>query len=86
MVLTTSLTTAVSFVGTAISPIFSVASLGLYAALCILMDWVLTVTFWPATMALYERICSWWYVRCCRTCCKRDIMEEEREEREAAER
>ena len=70
MVLTTSLTTAMSFVGTAVSPIFSVASLGLYAARCILMNWVLTVTFWPATMALYQRISDWWYLCCCRRCCR----------------
>ena len=44
MVLATSVTTAVSFVGTSISPIFSIASLGIYAALCILMNWLLTTT------------------------------------------
>ena len=72
MVLATSITTAVSFLGTAISPIFSIASLGMYAALCILSNWLLTVTFWPATMALHRRASVWLAAKCaskCPCCC-----------------
>ena len=53
-VLATSLTTAMSFVGTALSPLFPIASLGVYAAFIVSVMYVLSISWWPCAVLIHE--------------------------------
>lgn len=46
----TSLTTAAAFLATAISPIMPIAAFGIYAAICVLMNYALAMTMLPAVL------------------------------------
>ena len=68
-VFNTSLTTAIAFFATGISPIMPLAAFGTYAALAIIMNFLLMVFWWPAVMMVWElhlrgaRLCG-----CCFLC------------------
>merc|ERR1711968_219093 len=49
-VLNTSLTTAMAFVGTGISPLMGFSTFGWFAAICIILNYVLVITFTPAAL------------------------------------
>jgi len=53
-VFNTSFTTAMAFVSTGISPIMSIATFGWFAATCIIMNYVLTVTWFPSVIMVKE--------------------------------
>jgi len=53
-VFNTSFTTAVAFIATGVSPVMPVAAFGYYAAIAILMNYVLAVTFLPASFIIWE--------------------------------
>ena len=65
----TSLTTAAAFLATAISPIMPIAAFGIYAAICVLMNYILAMTFLPAVLIWHEK--GW---KCC-TCSRKEIVE-----------
>ena len=50
----TSSTTCVAFMSTAISPIMPIASFGWYAAIGVLLNYVLAVTLFPCTLMVYH--------------------------------
>jgi len=50
----TSLTTAVAFLATGLSPIMPISAFGIFAALCVIANFALSVTFWPAAVVVYE--------------------------------
>jgi len=68
-VFNTSLTTAIAFFATGVSPIMPLAAFGTYAALAIVMNFLLMVFWWPAVMMVWElhlrgaRLCG-----CCCVC------------------
>jgi len=53
-VLNTSVTTAIAFCATAITPVMPISSFGIYAAIAIVMNYVLTITFFPLVVHMYE--------------------------------
>ena len=53
-VLNTSLTTAMAFVGTGISPLMGFSTFGWFAAICIVMNYVYVITFTPAALLIRE--------------------------------
>ena len=50
----TSFTTAIAFFATGVSPIMPLAAFGTYAALAIVMNYVLIVFWWPSVMMVWE--------------------------------
>ncbi len=54
-VFNTSFTTAMAFVATGVSPIMSIATFGWFAATCIVMNYVITVTWYPAVIIVKEQ-------------------------------
>ena len=65
----TSLTTAAAFLATAISPIMPIAAFGIYAAICVLMNYVLAMTMLPAVLIWHHNSS-----KCC-TCSRKEIVE-----------
>ncbi len=63
-VFNTSFTTAMAFVATAISPIMPISTFGIYAALCIVLNYIMVVTITPTAILVYEVHVSKWY-NCC---------------------
>eukprot|EP00945_MAST-04E_sp_MAST-4E-sp1_P001572 g1572.t1 len=57
-VLNTSLTTAMAFVGTGISPLMGFSTFGWFAAICIILNYVLVITFTPAALLVQEMYIS----------------------------
>ena len=53
-VFNTSFTTAMAFVATAISPIMPISTFGIYAALCIVINYVMVITLTPCAVLVYE--------------------------------
>mmetsp|Transcript_47970 Transcript_47970/g.133829 ORF Transcript_47970/g.133829 Transcript_47970/m.133829 type:complete len:367 (+) Transcript_47970:880-1980(+) len=53
-VFNTSWTTAMAFFATAVSPIMPISTFGIYAALCIIMNYVFVMTLTPATIIIQE--------------------------------
>jgi len=53
-VFNTSFTTAVAFLATAVSPIMPISTFGIFAALCILMNYLFVMTLTPATIIIQE--------------------------------
>jgi len=51
----TSFTTAIAFCATIASPLMPVASFGIFASLCILVNYVFTITIGPAILIIHER-------------------------------
>ena len=66
-VFNTSFTTATAFFGTAVSPVMPIAAFGVFAALAIVMNYVLVCTWWPAAVLVHEI----WFGRArgCGCCC-----------------
>ena len=64
-VFNTSFTTAMAFVSTGISPIMSIATFGWFAATCIVMNYVITITWYPAVIIVKERYVDYWWRRKC---------------------
>lgn len=66
--LITSFTTACAFFATALSPLAEVASFGIFAALCIIFDYLLVITWLPAIVVYYHNN---WELKpnCCCACC-----------------
>jgi hypothetical protein len=60
-VFNTSFTTAMAFVSTGISPIMSIATFGWFAATCIVMNYVITVTWYPSVIIIKERYVDYWF-------------------------
>ena len=53
----TSLTTAVAFLATALSPIMPIHAFGIYAAICVLMNYALAMTMLPAVIIWHDELC-----------------------------
>ena len=69
-VFNTSFTTAMAFVSTGISPIMSIATFGWFAATCIIMNYVLTVTWYPSVIIVKELYIDPFFAKHC--CCQKD--------------
>lgn len=68
-VLNTSFTTAIAFFASATASIMPIASFGIFAALAILLNWVLTVTWWPCAVLMWELyFCRARGIGCCFSC------------------
>ena len=68
-VLNTSFTTAIAFFASATASIMPIASFGVFAALAILLNWVLTVTWWPCAVLMWELyFCRARGIGCCFSC------------------
>jgi len=68
-VLNTSLTTAIAFFSTAAAPIMPIASFGVFAAVMIILNWVLVCTWWPTVVLIWEvYFCKSHGVGCCFSC------------------
>ena len=69
-VLNTSATTAIAFLATGFASIMPIASFGVFAAFAIMFNWVLTVTWWPCAVMIWEVFfCRARGIGCCFTCC-----------------
>eukprot|EP00003_Mantamonas_plastica_P025865 TRINITY_DN5158_c0_g1_i4.p1 TRINITY_DN5158_c0_g1~~TRINITY_DN5158_c0_g1_i4.p1 ORF type:complete len:898 (+),score=278.51 TRINITY_DN5158_c0_g1_i4:1276-3969(+) len=73
---TTSFTTAVAFFATAVNPIPSIRALGVFTALCILVNFALVITWFPAVIIIWHR--NGWDAKCC---CKEQESPAQRMER-----
>ncbi|GMH73348.1 hypothetical protein TrST_g2399 [Triparma strigata] len=78
-VFNTSFTTAMAFVATAISPIMPISTFGIYAALCIVINYIMVITFTPTAVLVYETRVSKW--KNCFSCCCSSKEEKEVDER-----
>lgn len=56
--LTTTLTTAISLICTAASPVPAVKAFGIFGALLIIADYVLVITWFPSVVLLYAKACG----------------------------
>lgn len=71
----TSFTTCFAFLALATSPLLPIASFGIFSAVCIFVDYVLTLTLWPPVVVIWQthivepRRCV------CRCCCRGDPAE-----------
>ena len=63
--LITSITTMIAFVVTALSPLVEIKSFGIYAALCILMDFLFIMTWFPACLVIYHNYFEKRQSKCC---------------------
>lgn len=73
-VMNTSLTTAMAFVGTGISPLMGFSTFGWFAALCIVFNYILVITFTPAALLVQVMYISPFLERVFGTkipCCRR---------------
>lgn len=70
-VLNTSVTTGVAFCSTAITEVMPISSFGIYAAIAIAMNYILTITFFPLVVLMYEND-----VAACWNCIRRRPREE----------
>ena len=61
-VFNTSFTTAMAFVATAISPIMPISTFGIYAALCIVINYIMVITFTPCAVLVWETRVSKWNI------------------------
>ena len=59
-VFNTSFTTAMAFVATAISPIMPISTFGIYAALCIVINYIMVITLTPCAVLVYEVYVQKW--------------------------
>ena len=59
----TSFTTAVAFLATGIHPVMPISTFGIYAAICVLVNYVLAMTMTPAILVLHDRL------KARRSCC-----------------
>ena len=62
-VFNTSFTTAMAFIATAISPIMPISTFGIYAAICIILNYVMVCTVTPGAIIVYETTVKHW--NCC---------------------
>lgn len=62
----TSATTCAAFVCTAVSPLPSIQSFGIFSAFVIVADYILVITWFPAIVVLYH---NYWEARPCFPCC-----------------
>mmetsp|Transcript_6051 Transcript_6051/g.11498 ORF Transcript_6051/g.11498 Transcript_6051/m.11498 type:complete len:998 (+) Transcript_6051:160-3153(+) len=67
-VFNTSFTTAMAFVATAISPIMPISTFGIYAALCIVINYIMVITFTPCAVLVWETRVSKWNIGPCQKC------------------
>ena len=69
-VLTTSATTTIAFLSMGSASIMPIASFGVFAAFTIFFLWVLTVTWWPCAVLMWELyFCRARGMGCCFSCC-----------------
>jgi len=54
-VFNTSFTTAMAFISTAVSPVMPIAAFGIYAALCIVVNYIFIITLTPPALILHHR-------------------------------
>uniref|UniRef100_A0A7S2QV85 SSD domain-containing protein n=1 Tax=Triparma pacifica TaxID=91992 RepID=A0A7S2QV85_9STRA len=76
-VFNTSFTTAMAFVATAISPIMPISTFGIYAALCIVINYVMVITLTPCAVLVYEAHVQKWMGCFCCPCSEKRKTEEE---------
>mmetsp|Transcript_73571 Transcript_73571/g.185940 ORF Transcript_73571/g.185940 Transcript_73571/m.185940 type:complete len:1090 (+) Transcript_73571:76-3345(+) len=69
-VFNTSFTTAVAFLATAISPIIPIRTMGIFACLLVLTNYVFVITLTPAAFSVWQSY-DMNISRCCRCCCPR---------------
>lgn len=81
----TSITTAIGFFATAISPIVPIVAFGLFSGIVIMILWLLTVLNLPAILFIYGRSYEdlEWY-QCSQCCANSEKLETKRQERQAA--
>ncbi|KAH8062781.1 hypothetical protein JL721_8689 [Aureococcus anophagefferens] len=65
----TSFTTAVAFLATGVHPVMPISTFGIYAAVCVLVNYALAMTFTPAILVVQDRLeqarwCCWGKARC----------------------
>merc|ERR1711998_516313 len=66
----TSFTTVVAFCSTGVSPIMPIWTFGVYAAICVVMNYLFVLTLYPATLIVHEKvILPFWREKC--VCCLR---------------
>lgn len=68
--LVTSSTTFIAFVATAVTPLVSLQTFGIFSALLVIVNYVLVITFFPSVIIIYHN--NWeniWCGLCC--CCQR---------------
>merc|ERR1711968_341386 len=84
-VFNTSLTTAMAFVGTGISPLMGFSTFGWFAAICIVINYLYVISFTPAALLLLELYIRPFMDKYCGTlkCCKMkvDALPEKEEEK-----
>ena len=54
----TSFTTACAFLANVISPVMPISSFGIYAALCIVLNYIIVITWTPAALVIYHKWCE----------------------------
>jgi len=68
-VFNTTFTTAIAFAATAAAPIMPIASFGIFASAAIVFNWLLTVTWWPCAVLMWELyFCKAHCIGCCFSC------------------
>jgi hypothetical protein len=80
-VFNTSFTTAMAFVSTGISPIMSIATFGWFAATCIIMNYILTVTWYPSVIMIKELYVDPFFATRC-SCSSSSTKEQNEDEEE----
>ena len=69
--LTTSATTAVSFLSTCLNPIMPIVSFGLFASLVVCLNFLMLIIVVPSIYMFYECEFKLWFSRIC--CCKKKL-------------
>lgn len=68
-VFNTSFTTAMAFISTAISPIMPISAFGIYATLCIIVNYILVITITPPAIILHQKYFGGFAKECCSGFC-----------------
>ena len=76
-VFNTSFTAAMAFIATAISPIMPISTFGIYAALVILLNYLMVISVTPTALLVYEVYVSKWRVTSCQCSCEGGEKREE---------
>jgi hypothetical protein len=59
-VFNTSFTTAMAFLATAHSPVMPISTFGIYAALCVVINYIMVITLTPTAVLVYEVYVQKW--------------------------
>ena len=90
-IIVTSSTTAIAFLSTCFSPIMPIASFGVWASTCVIVNFFMTITLFPAFLSIHEKYVKYQcctqhqlykYICCC--VCKNKLKKEEGSDTEQA--